>query len=692
MPCLRDRFRALFVLSPICSLGSLWVLVVLWLTAAANAQASITTLFTGIGSGNPGNCVYFDVVVPSGDGVLVRGLQVHLNSSVNTPGTIEVYTCAGGRSGNQTTPAAWTLVTSGPVTAAGLSLPSAVAIGQFFLPPGTTGIALRALGVTHRYTHNLPGITSYSNGQLTITGGEATNVPFSGTILTPRMANVTLQYDSLLLTNLGGFNSLYESQIFFDAEVFHPRGIVVNGLDLHLDSNIGNSGTATVWTCSGSRVGQQTAAWLWTQVASGPVTSTGSPSLSRAAIGSFTLPPGTSGIAVRVTGLAHRYGNANNVDANADLAIRGGEVLSGQFTGTLIPNRFVNCRLHYSPGPSLLSNFGSGCVATAGSFYELFANAAAFDFENRAFTMIRDGDGFRVQEGGAFVPPLATAAILQLFDDDETVTPTLAVPFPYGGASYSQLYVCSNGFVSIGNGNGVNYIPSPQELLNAPDASWRVWRDLNPMASGGGRVRFEQRNGIAYITFQGVYSIGGTSSSAANTFQFQFDGNTGNVVVAFGTLADNNSQLLVGFSGSGPSLPGGSRNLSSALVAGFVAGTSDLPLTLNATAPALGQMIRFTTRNIDPQSLFGAVMLGLQTFPAGVSLAPQMPGCFQYTDGGVTLPLFLGGAVTQTTLYATPPLLGLSFGAQAAVYAPAVIPNMVGAAVSNGVRFTVSNY
>lgn len=673
-------------------LTSLWALAVLLLTAAANAQASITTLFTGIAHGNVGNCLYFDVTVPSGDGVIVRGLQVHLESLPNTLGTIEVYTCAGGRGTNQTTPAAWTLATSGAVTAAGLSLASTAAIGEFYLPPGTTGIALRAIGVTHRYTHNLPSNSSWSNGQLTITGGEATNVPFSGTILTPRMPNVTLQYDSLLLTNFAGMNSLYQSQIFFVAEVFHPRGIVVNGIDLNIDSNIGSNGTATVWTCSGSRVGQQTSGWLWTQVASGPITSAGVGNLSRASIGSFPLPPGTSGIAVRLSGLAHRYSNTNQVDANADLAIRGGEVLSGQFTGSQINNRFVNCRLHYATGPSLTSNFGTGCSAMAGSFYQLFANAAAFDLENRAFTMTRDGAGYRVDAGGAFVPPGPGAATIQLFDDDETVTPTLAVPFPHGGTSYSQLYICSNGFVSTGNGNGVNYIPNAQELLSAPDASWRVWRDLNPGASGGGRVKFEQNNGIAYITFDGVWSFGGTTSAAANTFQFQFHSNTGNVVIAFGTLADNNSQLLVGFSGSGPSLDSGNRDLSAALVTGFQAGSHDLPLTLNATSPAIGQSIRFTTSNIDPQTLFGAVFVGLNTFPNGLSLAPHMPGCLQYVDAGVTLPLFFGGATTQTTLYATPALVGLPFGAQAAVYAPAVLTNSVGAAVSNGVQFVVSNY
>lgn len=662
------------------------------LSASATAQAAISTLFAGNNNGNVGGCVYFDVAVANPDGVIVRGLQVNLQQVANTLGSVEVYTCPGGRGTNQNNAAAWTLATSGAVTAAGQNLPSTVAIGAFHLPAGTTGIALRAIGVSHRYTNGNASNTNWNNGQLTITGGEATNQVFSGTINTPRMANVTLQYDSLFLTNLTGNGSLFNSQIFFDANVLHPLGITVTGLDLHVATASGSNGTATVWTCVGSRVGKQTISAFWSQVASGPITSAGVGSLSRAAIGSFTLPPGTTGIAVRLSGLSHRYGTTPSSDQNADLQIVGGEVTSGQFSGTFSTSRFVNCRVQYFPGGSSTSTFGTGCTALAGSFYEWYGNALNFDLENRAFTMVRDGDGFRVQEGGAFVTPSAAAQVLSMSDDSERPTPTLAVPFPYGGVSYDQLYICSNGFISTGSNNGVGYSPFPFGLLSAPDASWRVWRDLDPSIPAGGRVKFEQSNGIAYITFDGVWHFGGSTSAAANTFQFQFNGNNGNVVLAFGTLSDGNNEILVGFSGGGPSLDAGSRDLSTVLGPGFPAGIQDLPLTLNATLPAMGQSIRFTTGNIDPKTLFGAVMLGLQTFPAGVSLAPQMPGCFQYTNGSVTLPLFLGGATTQTTLYPAPALAGLQFGAQAAVYAPAVLTNAVGAAVSNGVRFTVGNY
>jgi hypothetical protein len=663
-----------------------------FLSTTAEAQAAITTLFAGNNSGNVGGCVYFDVTVPNSDGVIVRGLQVNLQQAANTQGSLEVYTCAGGRGTNQNNPAAWTLVTSGAVTAAGQNLPSTVAIGEFHLPAGTTGIALRGIGVAHRYSNGNAGNLTWNNGQLTITGGEATNQAFSGTIHTPRMANVTLQYDSLLLTNLTGASSLFNSQVFFDAEVLHPLGITVTGLDLHVASATGNNGTATVWTCAGSRVGKQTQSGLWTQVASGPITSAGAGNLSHAAIGSFTLAPGTTGIAVRLSGLSNRYTTANSSDQNADLRIVGGELTSGLFSGTLYTSRFVNCRLQYFPGGSTNTTFGTGCAALAGSFYQWFAHAPDFDFENRAFTMTRIGDGFRVQEGGAFVPPSASAVVLSMSDDSERPTPLLAVPFPHGGTSYNELYICSNGFVSTGSGNGTGYSPYPAQLLSAPDASWRVWRDLNPGIVAGGRVKFEQSNGIAYITFDGVWNFGGTTSAAANTFQFQFDGNTGNVVIAFGTISDIDTEFMVGYSGAGPSLDAGNRDLSTQLVAGFPAGTYDLPLTLNATQPAFGQSIRFTTGNIDPQTMFGAVMLGLQSFPAGVSLAPLMPGCSRYTDGSTTLPLFFGGATAQTTLYTTPALVGLPFSAQSVVYAPAVLANGLGAAVSNGVQFVVGNY
>jgi len=664
----------------------------LLLPTTAAAQAAATTLFAGNNNGNVGGCVYFDVSVPNADGIVVRGLELNLQQVANTAGTIELYTCAGGRGSNQNNAAAWTLAASGAVVAAGQNLPSTAAINEFQLPAGTTGIALRAIGVAHRYTNGNASNLAWNNGQITITGGEATNQAFSGTINTPRMANVRLHYDTLLLTNVTGNSSLFNSMMFFDANVRHPRGITVTGLELHVASASGNNGTATVWTCSGTRSGKQASSAQWTQVASGPITSAGVGNLSRASIGTFNLSPGITGIAVRLSGLSHRYSTSNGSDSNADLTLTGGEMLTGLFSGTLNFSRYINCRLQYFPGQSTTTVFGAGCASLAGSYYEWFANTQSFDLENRAITMTRQGNAYQVQEGGAFVVPSANAVVLSMSDDSERPTPTLQVPFPHGATSYDQLIICSNGFVSTGYGNGTGFSPTAQNLLNGPEASWRVWSDFHPSIAAGGRVKFEQSNGIAIITFDGVWHFGGTSAAAANTFQFQFHSHTGNVVIAFGALSDVGSELLVGYSGAGPSWNPGNRDLSALLVNGFRAGNSDLPLTLEATMPVQGQSIRFTTSNIDPQALFGAVMLGLQTFQAGVSLAPQLPGCFQYTDGSTTLPLFFGGATTQTSLYSVPAMVGLQFSAQAVVYAPAVIANPIGAAVSNGVQFVVGNY
>ncbi len=69
-----------------------------------------------------------------------------------------------------------------------------------------------------------------------------------------------------------------------------------------------------------------------------------------------------------------------------------------------------------------------------------------------------------------------------------------------------------------------------------------------------------------------------------------------------------------------------------------------------------------------------------------------MTSCFQYTEGALTLPLFLGNAATQTTSFAIPNALGLTLYGQSVIYCPGANLNPLGAATSNGLHLSIGSY
>jgi hypothetical protein len=110
---------------------------------------------------------------------------------------MDVYVKAGTFLGSETNPAAWTLMATGSGLAMGSNQPSLVEFPDFVLPPGVHGVALILIGAAHQYTGvaATPPPTFFSNADITITGGAALNVPWSGTPFNPRMWNGTFRYN-----------------------------------------------------------------------------------------------------------------------------------------------------------------------------------------------------------------------------------------------------------------------------------------------------------------------------------------------------------------------------------------------------------------------------------------------------------------------------------------------------------------
>lgn len=171
------------------------------IAAAVGASAdSITTLFNRNNGGSNGGAVYFDVVVGAND-LEITGFDTNTNDVVASFGWT-VWTRVGTYVGFTGSNAGWTQVATGTGVGLGMNLPSPVTINApFTLDAGTTvGMAL-VIGpeAGHDYsgtgTSALPGSTQYSNADVTLNLGSAGNVPFSGSVFTPRIWNGTMYYN-----------------------------------------------------------------------------------------------------------------------------------------------------------------------------------------------------------------------------------------------------------------------------------------------------------------------------------------------------------------------------------------------------------------------------------------------------------------------------------------------------------------
>lgn len=160
-------------------------------TLALLPAQSLTTTFANNTTVAPGGAVYFDLS-PAAP-ITVTSLALNLASPAGTVGTVEVFLAQTSRSTVLLTPSAWTLVAIGSVTAAGPGLPSTVTMPPIPMQPGTRGVALRALGVAHALTFG-NGSGTFTGPSLTLTTGEATDVPFTAPVLTPRVVNCRIAY------------------------------------------------------------------------------------------------------------------------------------------------------------------------------------------------------------------------------------------------------------------------------------------------------------------------------------------------------------------------------------------------------------------------------------------------------------------------------------------------------------------
>lgn len=171
---------------------------VISLLAVASAKAnSITTLFGTNNNGSPGGAVYFDITVASS---ALSITAFDLNTASTSPfSNLQIWLLPGMTSqGHETNMALWTEVATGSGTGAGTNNPTHVTLSNpFALAAGTLyGIAIVAdPSFGHSYTNGNGSNQNYSNGDLSLSLGSASNVPFTAPVFSPRVWNGTVYYD-----------------------------------------------------------------------------------------------------------------------------------------------------------------------------------------------------------------------------------------------------------------------------------------------------------------------------------------------------------------------------------------------------------------------------------------------------------------------------------------------------------------
>ncbi|MEP7015709.1 MAG: PEP-CTERM sorting domain-containing protein [Verrucomicrobiota bacterium] len=165
--------------------------------ASANAQ-QLTTLFASNNNGSPGGAVYFDATIGS-NALSITSFDVNTASTMSFS-NFQVWILAGMTSQGHETSPGWVQVASGSGTGAGTNNPTAVTLSNSFTLNAVTlyGIALiMDPSAQHFYTNGTGANQNFSNSDLALSLGSASNIPFTAPIFAPRVWNGTIHYSAV---------------------------------------------------------------------------------------------------------------------------------------------------------------------------------------------------------------------------------------------------------------------------------------------------------------------------------------------------------------------------------------------------------------------------------------------------------------------------------------------------------------
>jgi hypothetical protein len=158
-------------------------------------MGSLATLFASGNNGSPGGAVYFDVTVGPND---LEVTDIDINTADPGSFTLDIYTLVGTYVGNEGNAAPWgAAAATASGTGAGIDTPSnAVLASSITLSANTTyGMAL-VLDATHGhyYTNGDGSNQNFSNADMSMALGSASNVPFTAPAFSPRVWNGAIHY------------------------------------------------------------------------------------------------------------------------------------------------------------------------------------------------------------------------------------------------------------------------------------------------------------------------------------------------------------------------------------------------------------------------------------------------------------------------------------------------------------------
>ena len=119
---------------------------------------------------------------------------------------------------------------------------------------------------------------------------------------------------------------------------------------------------------------------------------------------------------------------------------------------------------------------------------------------------------------------------------DDTISNFNVPTFYYGGETYTQIGVVSNGYIVVGGGTGSDIVFHPQHFPNAAKPNnvlAPLWTDLNPSASGGGSIHVATLSGGAnlgwiVVDYDGVKNFGNATTHSFEVWiQYQKGTTTG---------------------------------------------------------------------------------------------------------------------------------------------------------------------
>jgi len=332
-------------------------------------------------------------------------------------------------------------------------------------------------------------------------------------------------------------------------------------------------------------------------------------------------------------------------------------------------------------GLAAVRKTGVGCINGAVSYYELFG-ANTSDLTGRAIRMTPSSGGYNVTTSSTtYRNP--TAGGLALTDDSLSPVMTLPFTFSFPTGSTNQVRICSNGFIYLNNsGSSTSYVPTVGDVLSGGPRLFPSWSDLLPDGSSNTNNVFyepDAPNGLVRVTWRNVPEYG--ASSSINTLQVVMYASG---IVDFIWQQSNISvhNLIVGFSPGANNRDPGNRDISATLP--FSTQSSDRnPLSQDATRPVLGTTCTLMVNDINPGSLGGVEVIGVEI--PGIDLGfLGMPSCFLYNNPILaTLPFGVSGSSASIALPLPNDmsLTGALVPVQAATVSPGI--NARGVATSN---------